>query len=380
MLVMPSASADGRLTIYPSSFFSGARSLEQAQTLTLASGEDRTGINFNLAPVPAAAVSGVVSGPDGPLAGVTVKLLPDDMNRLSSASGDRGFETAITVSDARGRFMFVGIPVGEYLLRSAARADLIVPSGPAPEGSLWADQPLAVGEAGTTDVALVLRRGARVSGRIEFDGTLPRPGPDMMARFQVRLDTADAGGLRSSPLLATRVDRTGTFTFDGVPPGRYYVIFLAFAEDRRAMPGWETKGATLGGRDVSTRPMDVRSDVTGVVLTITDRSSQISGNVFDAQSRVDPGGTVVLFTADREYWVDFGRASRRMRSVRASETGAFRISGVPAGDYYLAAIADEDAGEWQTPEIMERIARQAVRISLKDGERIVHDVTVMAVR
>jgi protocatechuate 3,4-dioxygenase beta subunit len=379
LLAVPNPAGDGRESVYPTTFYPAAPSIESAEVLTLQSGDDRAGLNLSLSLVPASSVSGRIVGPGGPAAGVPIRLMPE---HAASVTSDRGVETAITISDATGSFAFVGVPAGRYVLRVAANGTTIASAAPPPDvaGGLWVEQPLTVGDSAVTDVVLGARPGFAVRGRVVYDGSLPKPTPQMMARFSVRLDPADHGASRISPLLTTTVDASGAFTFTGVPPGRYYIIFLASAADRRVLAGWETKGATLDGRDVSTRPMEVRADVEGAVLTITDRPSEITGSVRNAQGTPDPTAAVLLFTADREYWVDFGSSSRRMRTVRVSEAGLFTLRGVPAGNYFLAAVPDEIAVDWQTSRVMDQLSRVAVRLSIQDGERRTQDLTVRTIR
>jgi hypothetical protein len=227
---------------------------------------------------------------------------------------------------------------------------------------------------------VTLRSGASISGRIEFDGTLPKPPPAMMERYQVRVEPLDPRLPKAQLTYVSPVDRAGNWKITEVPPGPYLVTFLAYLEDRRAMAGWETKGATLEGRDVSTLAMHVQGNIEGVILTITDRPSELRGTVRDANGRVDPGAAVVLFTTLREVWGATGRSNRRARMVRASEDGTFVIRGIPAGDYFLAAIPDEDAGDWPDVRLMETLSRASTRLTIADSERKSQDLTTRPVR
>jgi hypothetical protein len=379
VMIEPPSAPDGRAAIYPTTFFPGARSVREAQTLVIGSGEERAGINFQMHPVPSVPVSGIVTGPEGPVAGLAIRLLREDQQFFTT---DTGFEAAVGVTDAAGRFSFFGVPAGQYLLRAVATPEsaLGAPASPATFRGLYANQLLAVDAGGVTDLAVTLRGGASISGRMEFDGTRPKPGPELLEKFFVRVEPLDRHTPRSQTAYRASVDRNGQWTIREVPPGRYLMTFLAFAEDRRAMPGWETRGGFLNGKDISTRPFEVQGDISGVLMTITDHPSEVSGVVRDAKGRPDPDATAVLFTADRELWDQFGISNRRIRGVRAGETGTFTMRGVPSGDYFLAAIPDADAGEWQMPSVMEAIARTAVRISIQESERKSQDVTSRPVR
>ena len=54
---IPPPPRDGRLQIYPTMFYPAARTPAQATTITLGSGEERMGVDFQLQPVPTARVS-----------------------------------------------------------------------------------------------------------------------------------------------------------------------------------------------------------------------------------------------------------------------------------------------------------------------------------
>jgi hypothetical protein len=378
---VPSPAGDGRIFAYATTFHPGARSIAAAQSFVLRSGDERSGVDFQMQLVPTTVVSGTVLGPDGPVSGLRVRLLPEYQ---SSLTGDTGFDTAVSVTDATGRFLFLGVPGGQYTLRATAGPAGVGGATASPATAVpagwWAALPLSVAGTDAVETTVTLRGGSRVSGSLEFDGRLPRPGPELIEKFSVWLEPLDPAAPRARTAYLASVNRMGQWTIAGVPPGRYYVIFLGFAPDRRAMAGWESRGATLGGRDVSTRPMDVQGDITGVVMTITDHPSELTGSVRAASGEADPGAAVLLFTTERDLWVDSGVSNGRFRSTRAAENGTFLIRGIPAGSYYLAAIPDAEAGEWQDPRLMDAIARTAARILIVDGEKKAQDVTTRSVR
>jgi hypothetical protein len=370
---------DERTFVYPTTFYPGARTIAQAQPLTLASGEERASVDFDMQPVRTAPVSGVVDGPDGPVSGLAVRLLAEYQNDLSF---DAGFEAAVSVTDAGGRFAFFGVPLGRYVLRATATPDtsLDVDAPGAAFRGLWAAEPVTVDDSGVANLGVTLRGGVTVSGRVVYDGSLPKPTPDMMRRLTVGLEPLDPGAPRTPLTYRGPVDAEGRWTITEVPPGRYLVLFYAFADDRRKLAGWETKGATLLGRDVATRPLALTTDVSDIVMTITDRPAILSGTARAATGDVDPDAAVLLFTAERDLWTEVGASNRRMRSVRADERGAFEIRGIPAGTYFLTAIPDADLGDWQDPPLLEALARTAVSIAIADAEKKTQDVTVRPVR
>jgi hypothetical protein len=370
---IPPPALAGELFVYPTVFYPGAPSATDASVVALRSGEERLGVNLQVAPVRTSTVSGTVTWPGAVVPGQSVRLLPEYIGDLTT---DGGFEVALATADPAGRFMFLGVPPGQYLLRATTS----VTGGEAGRRMLSAAMPLTVGPTGVSNVALTMRGGVRVSGRVAFDGARPKPGPDALQRFGIRLDPADPFAHRSQTAYTAAVDAAGNFQIIDVPPGKYIVKFQASAQDRRAMEGWESVGAVLGGRDVSTRPMDVQSDTSGIILTLSDHAGRLSGIARDASGRVDPDACVLLFTTERDLWMDIGLTNRRIRAVRAGEDGTFVIPVVHDGTYFLAAIPETDAANWDDPRVMERIALRATRVVFGENERKTLDVTTQPIR
>jgi protocatechuate 3,4-dioxygenase beta subunit len=355
-----------------------------AQRLTLESGDQRDGINISLQPVPTAPVSGtLVDHNNGEVGSVSVRLLPSYRSALAS---DIGAETAVALTNASGAFMFPSVPLGQYtlkVLRTPAGGE-VRPSSvavPSAEPTGWAEMPLTVGEGGLANLAVELQRGFRLSGRLELDGTSAnKPGPDLIERFSISLAPADGSDSTMPAVYSGLIDRDGRISSNEIPPGRYVVLFRAFADDRVRMAGWETVGATIDGRDASHQPFDLTRDVTTLVMTLSDHAAQIAGTARDSRGQADPGAAVILFPADRARWTGRGFSQRGLRLVRASRDGAYRFGSVPPGDYFVAAIPDEEAGDWENPEVLTAAMRIGSRVSISPNEKMSLDVVTTALR
>ena len=157
----------------------------------------------------------------------------------------------------------------------------------------------------------------------------------------------------------------GKFTTPSSWPGRYLLRVNA------APPGWTFKSATSQGRDISETPFDLAADLVDVVITFTDHPGKIDGAVEGTDGRPDSGALVLLFPADPAGWLDYGRASRRVRSTSAPG-GKFSLPAPPDGEYFLVAVPDEQAQDWQNPASLEKIAALADRIRIADGQSLTH--------
>ena len=154
-----------------------------------------------------------------------------------------------------------------------------------------------------------------------------------------------------------------TFSFSSVPPGAFLVSSVlrsAAAMSGLRPPAWMLKSISFNGRDLLDAPLDIRpgTDVTGLVVTYTDRVTQITGLVTDRSGRPAPTYSVIVFGTDSRYWA---RGSRWVRQpVRPANDGRFAINALPPGEYYLAVLFQFDPNEWFTPAFLQQVVPGAV--------------------
>jgi hypothetical protein len=367
---------EGRPLSYVTTFYPNVASSARAAVINVESGDDRTGIDFQLKGVPTAQLSGTAMGPDGAAANTTVTLVPSE----SDASAIT-LETFTANSDAQGRFTFPAVPPGQYILRASRTprvamapqvqeiqqggATMVIRTMSNAGGAqlptdpvLWAEMPISIAGREPTDVPVTLRAGLKVTGTLQFSGSAERPTSDRYGSVMLMLEPADPRpGVNQA---RGRVEQTGQFQTMGVPPGRYFVRVMG------GFPNWYLHSVMVGGRDASIVPIDITSnDVGGAVLTFTDRPSEITGQVA-AESGAD-AATVLVFPADSAGWTGYGASSRRMANTRVGKDGSFRVPNLPAGEYLAVAIPDRMANDWQNPKFLQSLAQQAERVRVPDA-------------
>ena len=352
-IAVPPPPVNGRVQVYPPTYHPSTLAAAQAPLITVGAGEDRSGIDIQLQPVTTARVSGTVIFPSGAPSMAVVRLVPVVGDEL-----DYGGYAPLTATDMQGVFVFPAVVPGQYKLQTSARQ--------AGDG-LWANVPIAVG-GDQENVAVALSPGLSIAGRIEFDGNAPRP-----ERVQVTVvaEAIDGQGASTLPGAASPSTSGTEFALKGHVGGRYLLRIPA------SPAGWMFKSATLNGVDVSETPFELSRDVSDVVVTFTDRWTGLSGVVQGAGAA---GASVVVFPTDAQAWSQYGSNPRRLKSARADAQGRFGISSLPPGDYYAAAIRDEDSAEWRDPKNLDALARSATRVSIGDGEHRTLDLRLREIR
>ena len=228
---------------------------------------------------------------------------------------------------------------------------------------VWANMPVTVDGRDLTGLTVALRPAVTMTGRIVFDGAAAMPSQPPWV-FTERADGNPAGyrlrTMAGPPRESTTRDQ---FVIDGITPGDYYL---------RASVGdtWIIRSAIVNGREYARVPFTISGNEAGadVTLTLTDKVATLTGTVHDPLGVSDPGGMVVLFPAERREWRNFGMTPDRIRMARATSVGGFRFYGVPAGDYYLVAVDESQASNWQTPAFFETASRVATRVTVNWGE------------
>jgi hypothetical protein len=336
----------------------------QATVVTVASGDERSGIDLHLRLTTSVRVSGVVAGPDGPVANLGLRLVPAGLDEVAD---ETAFTPCLTASAADGSFTFLGVDPGQYTIRAVTlprlRPSSMAGGATAAEAMLWVATPVTVGDAGVTGVRAVARIGARVSGRIAYDGSAAPLSAAELRMLGVLFDVADGRVVAPAMAYVALVDASGTFTI-GLIGGRYLIRIPD------AVREWTFKSAVAGGRDVSDAPLEVAAnDVDNLVLTLTDHPAVLAGTVRTAQGNPDADAIVLVFPVDPLTWIDTGRTQRRLRSARPSRSGAFTMTGLPPGDYNAVAVNAAAIGEWQDPAVLQALARVASRVRVDDGQR-----------
>src|SRR5687767_6701233 len=261
----------------------GTVNAADAQTVTVSLAED-TSIEFALSSAGLVRVSGTAVDSQGrPAAGSFVSVTTGQGNGMFISGGGQ------VAPD--GSFTLNGIAPGEYALEVRTQPRLGTT-----EGMEFGSTPIVVTNAEITGVRIVTGKGATVSGRVIFDGTSPQRTAGA-APFRVSPTPADpsrpfmVGAIGADPRRNGAIDENGNFGLSGLS-GRVFLLVTA--------AGWVVKSISLDGEDVTDEPIDLtgKPSVGPLVIRLTDKLTQISGQVSDARGQRTRECTLVFQTAE----------------------------------------------------------------------------------
>lgn len=411
----PKPESDTVTVGYSNVYFPGTTVPAMASTVTLGPGEERMGVDFPIRLVRTARIEGNVLVP--------ANVRPQSVQLMLAPAATTAQPAALEMiaanratPDAEGKFTFTAVPPGQYSI--VARATAGAPGAPPPppppgaamgQGTIqfrtveavagggapmmilpemtgggdpnapvfWGQTDVSVDGASLSGLSVSLQPGMTITGRINFKATRLTPETDL-SRARLTLSPVQTPGVAriSLGVPVARIEPNGQFQITGVTPGRYRLNGMVPLPQGSA-PGvnWTLLSVGAKGQDVLDFPLDIapNDEIKDVVVTFTDAVQEVNGTLQDATGRPAPDYTIVLFAADSRYWT---APSRRIRSNRPGTDGRFTISGVPPGEYRLAALVDVAPGEINDPAFLEQLVAASVKITVAEGERKTQDLRI----
>ncbi|HVZ22768.1 MAG TPA: carboxypeptidase regulatory-like domain-containing protein [Vicinamibacterales bacterium] len=357
--VVSAASASpqsGDLPGYVRSYYPGTDQAAQAQFVSVGSGDTVGGIDLTMARARTAKVSGHLLDAAGE---------PSTTGRVQLVPSVRSSTAVMVPLDARlgdgGSFEFASVSPGQYVLQVDRGR-----RGAAREGE-FGSLAVTVADRDVTGLVLQTQPGSTITGRIELDsasgGKLPSLGGLEIRPIPVDFDAAP------NDVATADIRDDGTFIMQGVSGVRRIEV-------TRAPAGWMLEEVRAAGIDVTDRPMQFgrpaqsRSDIE---IVLTDRVSGVAGTVRDDNGSPVANVRVIVFPAARDLRYP---GSRYLEQAMTSATGAYSVTSLPAGSYYVAAIpqAGDDPNGWQDPQRLESFTPIAQSAVVRDGETTTVDL------
>jgi protocatechuate 3,4-dioxygenase beta subunit len=362
-----SGGPDGPTSGYAPTYFPGTPNGNEAQKVVLAVGQEAQNTDFGLFPVRLVRVSGSVVNSEGrPVEGTMVSVTP----RGASDSPMLG-ATGSARTDKNGNFTLTGVAPGDYTLN--ARTSQIFTSGDGNnmtftmmrttggEGAAGSGQEagavaLAVGTDDMSNVIIVTTKGATATGRVVYEGG----SKPTTSALRISAAAADESGPMTLVSGSSSVTPEGTFEIKGLTGQRIFRVSNIPA-------GWVLKAIKVNGTDITDHGIEVKSaeTVSGVEVILTSKVTEVKGSV-KAGSDAAMDYTVVIFSDEPDKWRV--PTSRHIATGRPNQQGQFLVKNLPAGSYYAIALEYIPQGEWNDPEVLERLKSKATTFTVGEGE------------
>jgi protocatechuate 3,4-dioxygenase beta subunit len=355
---------------YAPTYFPGTPNGAEAQKIAVSAGQEAQNTDFALLPVKLVKIAGTVISSEGkPVEGSIINAMPrngDSPGMMMMANAAR--------SDKNGSFTISNLSPGDYTLQS--RAFTIMTSGGADNMMVTARiggdgaegetgyLPITVGTEDLTGVVLMTTKGGSASGHLTFEGGAK---PTALGGIRISAPSADSDGFMLMGPGGGSVKADGTFTVTGLSGTR-------IIRPANLPPGWMLKEVRVNGADVTDTGVEFRAGeaVSGVDIVLTSKLTEVKGAVTAAGSQPAKDYTLVVFSDNPDRWTVPN--SRYIAGARPDQEGRFQVKNLPAGGYYAIAVEYLPQGEWNDPEVLERLRPTATKFTLGEGESKVLDL------
>ncbi len=353
----PPGNRDDTTDGFAPTYYPGTVSMADAQPISVGAGEERS-VQFALVATRLSRISGTVMNSEGrPAAGAQLSVSTRQGNGANSYGGG-----AVA---ADGSFSIAGIAPGEVSIDVRPRMR------PGETGGEFASVPVTVSGTDITGLRIVTGKGATVRGRVVFEGTSPRTSPGSSGPLRVMATPADptnrtmffGGDPRSNGV----VDENGNFELAMATGPVFFFVTTP--------QSWVTKSITIEGNDITDEAFDAtgKQSVTGLVIRLTDKLTQISGRVSDGRGQLLRDYVVVIQPAEEKEPLI---ASRLTRTARPDTNGRFETRGMRPGRYLATAVEAIEQGRQFSPEFREQLRRGAREFAVREGETVALDLTL----
>jgi Carboxypeptidase regulatory-like domain len=298
---------------YPVQFYAGASDLKSAETVELTPGAERSGIDFQIRPVPVTHIHGTLTAGSADWRGrndLRAQLLPLDPLAPRIAA----FNSGGPINPTNGSFEIRPVFPGSYRLivfsqnvvqPVVTRPDSVDPVGATARVDV-ADKPI--------EISLSLHRGVDVSGTVEIERNDNTTNQIIPGQISIQLTSDYQFGPLPSPV---QVGDDRSFTIKSVPPGEWRI--------RLTTPSAFVKSAWVGSEDVTHGALDLTSgSVSPLRILISTNTATIRGTAPDSQ---------LVFAIP----TDAG-GPPQMRSGQIDSSGQFTIPGLTPGKYRVVGL------------------------------------------
>ncbi len=304
------------------------------------------GIDIRLIKSRTVTVQGRITGV--PAGAGTITIL--NLNSKSAGPMGNAIHPRAYVQSAEGKFEFKNVPPGSYILHT-----LPTGLGSAP---FMVKTTIDVGNQPVTDLQVPALIPFEVKAKIKAE-----PAPDLkLASVRIILTPADE---ITSAIAKGTASADGDLTLANLVAGRHRVNITGLP------PTHYVKEIRAGDQIAESDEIDVIDASTPLTISLASGKGEITGMASNDKGEPVPGATVGLIPSPRR--------SFRQRIVRTDQSGVFKLSNLPPGDYMMVALDKIEPGALDDEEYIKPIRSKLKKVTVEEGTAQNIDLPVLPV-
>jgi len=161
-----------------------------------------------------------------------------------------------------------------------------------------------------------------------------------------------------TPAASGPIEENGTFTLDGVAPGKYQLNVAALPQ------GFFVKAARFAGREVLHAGLELGAGGGGdLAIVLSNKPGEIDGAIVTDSNESHAGYLVTLWTKNPEP----GSANGGVRTAYTDQNGGFQFRNLPPGEYFTVAWEEADAQLVLSRDFLAQFSGEASSVTISEG-------------
>ncbi len=360
---------------YPKLFYPGVESMDQAQKVDVAAGQDFSGVQMTLRKVRVYRVKGRVAGVQAPQGqqqnaqaggrgggrggpGYQIQLRPDGgMNDMMGPGFGPGMGSGGVRAD--GTFELTGVIPGPY--------KIVVSDFSQGRPKVIGSTKLSVGNDNVEGVVISQMAMVSMQGKISVDGDKTAVN---LKSVRLQMQAADMGGFGFVPPISVADD--GTFTVTDLSPEKYRLSVTPGATAY-------VKAVNVGGQDLKDAVLDFSNGGGGAIeVILSTKVAKLDGMVEKQKQDDAPGSALIAKIGPAGELSLLGTTGGQSSMAQVDSSGKFSFANLPPGEYKVFGFEEVDMATASDPDFLLKFTDRGVTVKIGEGES--KSVTLKQVR